>query len=430
MASIKERNGSYLITVSCGYDIYGKKLIKTATFTPDPALTPKKREKAVAEFAADFERKVKNDEVPDGRTTTLKAFAERWLEEAEVAQELQPRTLEGYRAELNDKILPALGHLKMTELRPANLKTFFVSLTKDGVRKDGKPGGYSRATIKKTQNVLSSLLGAAVELELINQNPMLKKAVRKVGNTAPAKCKFFTPEQAAVFLDYLEQPQTITTKGHTRIDDTGISYTVGSYQSATEVPEQYRVLYNLAVYSGLRKGELLALEWSDIDFENSTVSVSKACSVVNGKQITKCPKTENSNRVVSIPEFLTRRLKALRRSRIEYRLSLGDYWQGDNWVFIQENGRQMSYYTPNQTMVKIVKRYNANHKEQLPAIPFHGLRHTSATLLIASKQDIRTVSSRLGHSQASTTLNIYAHALKENDKRASDALENILIKHA
>ena len=203
-----------------------------------------------------------------------------------------------------------------------------------------------------------------------------------------------------------------------------------SYQSATEVPEQYRVLYNLAVYSGLRKGELLALEWSDIDFENSTVSVSKACSVVNGKQITKCPKTENSNRVVSIPEFLTRRLKALRRSRIEYRLSLGDYWQGDNWVFIQENGRQMSYYTPNQTMVKIVKRYNANHKEQLPAIPFHGLRHTSATLLIASKQDIRTVSSRLGHSQASTTLNIYAHALKENDKRASDALENILIKHA
>ena len=116
MASIKERNGSYLITVSCGYDIYGKKLIKTATFTPDPALTPKKREKAVAEFAADFERKVKNDEVPDGRTTTLKAFAERWLEEAEVAQELQPRTLEGYRAELNDKILPALGHLKMTEL--------------------------------------------------------------------------------------------------------------------------------------------------------------------------------------------------------------------------------------------------------------------------------------------------------------------------
>lgn len=79
-----------------------------------------------------------------------------------------------------------------------------------------------------------------------------------------------------------------------------------------------------------------------------------------------------------------------------------------------------------------IARYNATHKEadQLPYIPFHGLRHTSATLLIASKQDVRTVSSRLGHAQASTTMNIYAHALKETDKKAAEALEDMLTKHA
>ena len=152
--------------------------------------------------------------------------------------------------------------------------------------------------------------------------------------------------------------------------------------------------------------------------------------MVAGEQITKCPKTKTSNRTVSIPSFLTRRLKALKISRMAYRLSLGDYWQGADWIFIQENGRQMNYSTPYQTMVKILKRYNASHEDQLPLIPFHGLRHTSATLLIAAKQDVRSVSSRLGHAQTSTTMNIYAHALQEADQKAANALETMLVKHA
>ncbi|MBR3973244.1 MAG: site-specific integrase [Oscillospiraceae bacterium] len=426
MASITERNGSYQIAVSCGRDIFGKKIRETTTFTPDPALTPKKREKAVAEFAADFERRVKNGQVLEGGKTTLKEFSDRWLKEY-APQKLQAGTVEAYRKEL-DKVLPKLGHLKLTELRPANLNSFFVSMTKDGARADGRPGGYSKATIKKTQDVLSSVLRTAAEWEIIEKNPMDK--VRTVGEIAADKIKFFTPDQAATFLEYLEQPQTVKVKGHNRTDDTGIQYTVGDYEITKEVPEQYRVLYNLAIYTGLRKGELLALEWADIDFENNTVKVSKSCSVVMGQQVTKCPKTKTSNRLVSIPRFLTLRLRALKTSRIAYRLSLGDYWQGADWVFIQENGRQMNYCTPNQTMVKILKRYNDSHDDELPLIPFHGLRHTSATLLIAAKQDVRSVSSRLGHAQTSTTMNIYAHALQEADQKAANALENILVKRA
>lgn len=154
--------------------------------------------------------------------------------------------------------------------------------------------------------------------------------------------------------------------------------------------------------------------------------------MVAGQQITKAPKTKNSNRVVSIPHFLTLRLKALKKSQLAYRLSVGDYWQGDNWIFTQTNGRQMNYSTPYAAFQDIIKRYNEGKKpvDQLPAIPFHGLRHTSATLLIASHQDVRTVSSRLGHAQASTTMNIYAHALQETDRKAVNALETMLAKHA
>ena len=428
MASIRERNGSYQITVSTGRDIYGKKLRETTTFTPDPGLTPKKRQKAVEEFARDFESKVLNGLAMDGRKVTLKEFTDRWLEEY-ASQKLQPGTVEKYRDEL-DKILPVLGHLKLTELKPHNLNAFFVSLTKDGARKDGKPGGYSRGSIAKTSNVLSSVLRTATEWEIIEKNPLDK--VRIQGEAAADKLKFFTPEQTSTFLAYIEQPYTVKTKGHKRTDDTGKDYTVGDYERTKEIPEQLRVLFNLAIYAGLRKGELLALEWADIDFQNDTVSITKAVSVVSGQQITKAPKTKNSRRTVTIPHFLTQRLRALRADRLKYRLSLGDYWQGGDWVFIQDNGKQMSYSTPYSAFQDTIARYNTGRPAtaQLPAIPFHGLRHTSATLLIASKQDVRTVSSRLGHAQASTTMNIYAHALQETDRKAVNALENMLVKHA
>lgn len=429
MASIEERNGSYRIIVSCGRDIYGKKKRETATFVPDPGLTPKKLQKAVEEFARQFETQVKNGMAMDGRKITLQEFAARWFEEY-ASQKLQPGTVEKYRAELNNKVLPVLGHLRLSDLRPHNLNSFFVSMTKDGARKDGKKGGYSKGSIAKTRNVLSSVLRTATEWEIIDRNPLDK--VRPQSEETADKLKFFTPEQAAIFLDYIEKPYTVKTKGHKRTDDTGNEYTVGDYESTREIPEQIRVLFILAIYAGLRKGELLALEWSDIDFEADTISVTKAVSVVAGQQITKAPKTKNSRRVVSIPHFLTQRLRELRTARIKYRLSLGDYWQGAEWVFIQDNGKQMSYSTPYSAFQDTIDRYNSGKPvaDHLPAIPFHGLRHTSATLLIASKQDVQTVSSRLGHAQASTTMNIYAHALQETDRKAATALEDMLVKHA
>lgn len=112
--------------------------------------------------------------------------------------------------------------------------------------------------------------------------------------------------------------------------------------------------------------------------------------------------------------------------------AIGDYWQGADWLFVQDNGKQMSYYTPYSAFRDALDRYNAGMKpsKQLPLISFHGLRHTSATLLIAGKQDAKTVAARLGHAQTSTTMNIYVHALKENDSKAVDAIENVLTKQA
>ena len=311
------------------------------------------------------------------------------------------------------------------------LKILYPVTSSETTRKDGKVGGYSRATISKTHNVLSSIMRTAVEWEIIERNPCGKVKVPSIPKTAD-NIKFFTPEQTAAFLAYTEEPHTWEVKAHNRIDDTAKGYTVGQYTSQKGLSLQLQVLFHMAIYTGMRKGELLALKWPDIDFENNTVHVTKSVSVLKGRVIIKEPKTRTSHRTITIPQSLTVKLQKLRISQSEYRLSVGEYWQNEDWIFTQDNGKMMNYSTPYHALQNTIKWYNQSHPENeaLPLIPFYGLRHTSATLLIAGKQDVKTVSSRLGHAQTSTTMNIYAHALQEGDQRAADTLETILKKHS
>ena len=424
MPSIRKRNNSYEITVSCGYDAMGRKRTETATFTPEPGMAPSKEEKAVQAFAYDFESRVKNGLYMEGNKITLQEFSSRWMEEYGVVN-LEANTIRKYREELDGKILPALGHMKLAELKPHVINHFLIGLAKDGVRMDGKTGGYSKGTIKKVRNVLSSILRTAVEWEIIDTNPCGKINLKLKGEDE--KIKFFTPEEAGQFLRFLDEPYYVTSPAHDRVDDTGLPYHVGEYQTRKEVPEQIRVLMNLGVYSGMRKGEILALTWDDIDYDTNVIHVSKTAVPVKGGMESKKPKTRNSYRDVTIPHFLTERLKNLQVHQTIYADSLGTYWKGKGWCFTQADGKQMSYSTPYHALQDLIERYNREHPEEpLPKIPFHGLRHTTATLLIAGNQNIRNISARLGHAQTSTTMNIYAHALKSADQEAADALECLL----
>ena len=115
-----------------------------------------------------------------------------------------------------------------------------------------------------------------------------------------------------------------------------------------------------------------------------------------------------------------------------YRLKVGSYWEGDNWIFTQDNGKMMSYYTPYSALQDILNHYNADKAEadKLPMIPFHGLRHTKATLQIAAGTDVRTVSAILGHRETSTTMNIYSHSLQTAEQEAANRMEQLLVKQA
>ena len=184
MANITERSpGHFRIMVSCGSYPSGKKHVETTTFIADENLTPKQQRKAAEEYAVQFEQEIHRSESLDGRKMTLKDFADHYLAEyAEV--NLQPGTITKYREELDDKIIPALGRVKLTALTPVMLNSFFVSLSKDGARRDGKRGGYSKASIAKTKNVVSSMLRCAVEWGLLEKNPCSRVRVQAAPNMA------------------------------------------------------------------------------------------------------------------------------------------------------------------------------------------------------------------------------------------------------
>ena len=137
MASIRKRGNSYQITVSNGYDVSGKKIIETTTYLPNPTLSPKKQKESLDKFVFEFEQKVKNGKLLKGDKLTLQEDTEQWWNQYAI-KNLEKTTLSGYRKSIDYPILPALEHLKLSDIKPLHVQSFYNNLTEDGIRKDNK----------------------------------------------------------------------------------------------------------------------------------------------------------------------------------------------------------------------------------------------------------------------------------------------------
>lgn len=435
MASIQKTGNSYKITVSNGYDVNHKQIRETITFEPEGNLTPKQSKKALDKFVYEFEEQVKNGKYHRGNKITLKAFSELWLKEY-AKENLEADTYYGYVQNINFQILPVLGHLKLSEITPLKLQGFYNSLSsEENVRHDGKTGPYAPGTIKKVHGVLSIILSTAVTWQLIDSNPCQKVSptsrsqLKKIRQNTSGNIKYFTPEQTDLFLDAMNAPFVSTHRSHDRTDDTGKKYHVPDYTQINNTPTQLKIFFILALFGGFRRSELIALTWDDIDFEGNSISITKATIYADHKLITKSTKNDCSTRTVCMSAGIIKVLKHYKAEQNRQRLAIGDQWENGDFLFTQWNGKQMNPATPYHTFKKIIRRYNdsaGKDAPRLPEIPLHGLRHTSATLMIAQKIDVRTVSGRLGHSQTSTTMNIYAHNLKKRDEDAADSFNCFL----
>lgn len=434
MASIKEKTTKkgkvYEITVSLGYDRNQRKIRKTTNFIPTtPETSPVKRKKEIEDFARDYERKVLNGDILSGERITFEDFVETVWKPNYAELKLTQHVKEDYYRQLRVVILPALGYMKMSSIKATHISKILRELEAKGLK--------SR-TVKKYLAVISSIFTLAYKLDYVKENPCSRCEV--ASNEIEYEHQCFDIEQTAIFIKALGLEYHYTQKEHTTFDIHGKKILVPEHQEAFRISYQNQVFLTLAVFSGCRRGELIALTWKDIDFEEGTITIKKSASKTKEGQIIKAPKTRSGIRTIAIPDTCIEQLKRLKSEQREKAFMLGaDIWKGkygadfdENFVFIQDNGLCMNVDSPSHVMKDIISYYNREYAkskaEELPNIRLHDLRHTSATLLLSQNQDIESVAKRLGHHKTSVTLDIYGHALKSKDRVASDCLEDLLIR--
>lgn len=421
---IQNKKGiSYKIEVSNGYDCNRKKIRATTTFVPDPGMTKKQQKKALEKFVYEFEEKVKNGNCIRGEKITLEKFIQEWVDAFAVNQ-LEKTTYTAYMDTIEKIILPHLGQMKLSKIKPYHIEKFYISLTQDSARRDGKPGGYSYGSICRFRIILSSILSCAEHWELIESNPCRKARLPKQSEQKE-KVKCFTADQAKRFLKYVDdcceqlKPQLLPGQTHTSFADS----------NAYVLQMQYQAFFQIAIFGGLRRGEILALEWKHIDFEHSKIHIKQSAYYVKGEIIIKSPKTKDSVRFVTVPHSVLNILEEYQKEQDSYKKRLGSRWKGKNWLFIQADGSIMHVNTPYNKFHKLIEEYNRNasKEEQLPILSLHDLRHTNASLLVRSnKVDTKTISKKLGHSDMTTTMRYYIHSYEESEQETADILEGML----
>lgn len=193
------------------------------------------------------------------------------------------------------------------------------------------------------------------------------------------------------------------------------------YKFILDYPDiRYKSAMLLFLLTRFRRGEVAGLEWKDIDFEKSEITVCRSVTTVNGYgMIEKDFKTETSKRTLAVPEVLIETLKEYKEWQINRRAELGDYMEDNDYLFTQENGKRLYPSTYTGWLNKMLREANIDHYS------LHSLRHTNITLQIAAGVPIVTVAARAGHARASTTSDIYAYALRSTDKLAADKLGSI-----
>lgn len=393
MAGSIEKRGknSYRLTVSEGFDLNGKPMIHRKTVHG----TKKDAEVELAKFVTE----VQNGLVIDGKSLKFYEFTEIWKRDYG-SKELAPSTYKRYCRMLETRLLQYFGHFYINKIKPTDIMKFYDLLEKDTqlVRKKGNNGSKTKKplsgkTILEHHRLLRAMLHKAVYWQLIVANPAERVQPPKARKP---KRRSYDDEQTKILLENLELLSSEDTK--------------------------YKVAIILTVFTGVRLGELMGLEWQDVDFKNGIISINRSSQYLSDMGVfTKVPKTESSIREIAIPEFIISLLEEYKLWYEEQKSVYGELWTNSDRLFVQADGKPMHPSTISKWFVTYVGQIG------LPVINFHGLRHTNASLLVAQNIDIAVISARLGHAQISTTLDFYVHPLLSHNRKAGYALENLLL---
>ena len=386
MANISRRGDSYRIKVFCGYDVNGKQIVQTKTWKPPEGLTDRQVKKELDRQVLLFEEYCKRGQV----TATIKfqTFAEQWFDEYATIN-LRSTSLERQK-QLTKRVYPALGHLRLDKITSRDIQKFVNDLvTKEKNMNTGKP--LSRKTVVHHLSFISDVFSYAVKMGMLVDNPCRRVSVPK---GKPVEKNIYTIEEITKLFGLLD---------------------------GDDVPLKYRVFFKLAVYSGFRRGELLGLEWKDIEWDTNIIKVRRTSNYTKARGIyTDTTKTRKSQRCQKFPQYVMDMLKELKDEQDRERERLGDKWEDCDRLFVKWCGKPMNNQTPYGWLKEFCE------KKEMRFCDIHSLRHLHCSMLINAGVDVVAVSGDLGHSCISTTLNLYSHMFQEAQARASTAIAEAL----
>ena len=367
---------TYRFTVSCGFDGKGKQIRHTMTYKVPAGTAPSKVEKMVMEAYTDFSRKCKYSQGLD-ENMRFKELVEIYLREY-AKNELKEVTSYNYRRDLELHMLPVFGNKKIKDITTPALTAFFTGMDK------------SSETTRKLKTVMSSVFSYGVNQGYIKANPCCGALYKK----DPSKAKK---------VKYLDKGQC------------------QKLMSATSEYSTFNTIIQFLLFTGLRIGECLALRWSDISFDDNTISINHTLSFADDKWFLSVPKTQTSFRTIKLSTYSKELLLRHKREQDKLKETVGDAWVHPDIVFTSAIG---NYYCRSFTNKQLKKILVDN---DLPALSVHALRHSNASLMINNGFDVKAISEHLGHCNTAITSDIYTHIFKEYKAKMAESIEKDLI---
>ncbi|MCE7927202.1 MAG: site-specific integrase [Chloroflexi bacterium CFX7] len=339
--------------------------------------TGRSRKEVAARLAAAKEAADRHLPVGDPKLTTG-AFLDQWLRDS-AAPALRPRTHESYAMIVRVHLKPAIGHIPLLKLSPADVQAYMASKRADGL--SARTTQYHHSVLRRALHIAEAWGAVPRNVARLATPPRVER-----GEVSP-----FTPEQARSFLQAVRG-------------------------------DRLAALYTVAIVMGLRQGELLGLRWDDVDFERTALSIRHTLQKVGGEFQLAETKTAKSRRTLAMPAPVVAALRSHRSRQAEERLWLGPAWQGEamGLVFTDEAGDPMSDSRLRKAFARIVKEAG------LPKQRFHDLRHAAATYMLTQGVPLRVAMEVLGHSQIHVTANTYSHVMPELKREAAERVGGLL----
>ncbi|MEA4814454.1 MAG: site-specific integrase [Oscillospiraceae bacterium] len=458
MANIRKIRGvngiSYKITVTHGLDGSGSQIRHYMTYTPPQGISDKRAEKEAQKAAAQFENEILQGYRLDNKQT--------FSEYADYVLDLKRRngakrtTIEGYGV-LMKRIKPAIGHIKLCELRPQHLNAFYKNLSESGIRATGATAAarvdlckilkekkmpkecLAKAAGVGTSTVLSACRGKQIEE---GKAAAIAKTLGRTTNdlftvdkkTKPLSQKTITEYHRLIraILTQAEKEMLVPCNAAQKATPPKVPHHEPNYFQPQEIaaildaletePIKWRTITHLLIVTGCRRGEIMGLKWDKVDLKNRHIRIDSALMYSSKAGLYQTSTKTGDIRTLTIPDETVTLLRQYQKWQLEMRIANGDRWHETGYMFTRDNGEPCPPDGITQWLAEFSRRHD------LPHINPHAFRHTAASMLIANGLDIVTVSKQLGHASPTTTESFYAHIIDENLAKASECIADVLIR--